>query len=312
MMYKRQKPEISNQKIRNRSSAQLSRGSQEGSALIVTLLLVTILVALVVNFVYDVHIDMSTVSNWSYAQKASFIARSGQNLSTRYISELNKESYSSERVAELPIERDLGSNVDLSVTVEDENAKLNINSIIYPNGKTNEKHLVSLQKLIEYLNINPDLALIIADWIDPDSEPRLSDSENSAKNEFLWSLDELRLVDGMNNKIFDKLSPYITIFGNAQVNINTADLPVLASLSRDMNEEFAQRIIYYRENSPFENKNHIVRVSGMEAIGIKILDRIGVSASHLRVTSRATVNDITRVIESVIDTSSEIHFWREG
>ena len=291
---------------------RFEQSDNSGSALIITLLLVTILVSLVVNFVYEVQIDMSTLSNWSYAQKASFIAKSGQNLSTQYISELGSEAYTDERKTELPIEQKFAPNVNLTITIEDESSKFNVNSIIFENGSTNEKTLASLKKLIEYLNINPNQALIIADWIDPDSEPRAFDSENSSKNDFLWSTDELKLIEGIDKETFHKLRPYITVFGNNQVNINTAEVPVLVSLGPDMTEELANRIIDYRESSPFENKNHIVRVTGLEAAGIKMLDRITVKAAEFRIISQATVSEITRVIESVVDSSMNIHFWREG
>jgi general secretion pathway protein K len=268
---------------------QLNQSDDNGSALIITLLIVAILVSLVVNFVYEVQLDMSTLSNWSYAQKASFVAKSGQNLSTQYISEMGSEAYTYEQKTELPVEKHFAPNISLTITIEDENSKFNVNSIINERGNTNEKNLESLKKLIEYLNINPNQALIIADWIDPDSEPRGFDSENSSK-----------------------LRPYITVFGNNQININTAELPVLLSLDPDMTEELANRIIDHRKNSPFEKANQVQNLTGLEQVGINMLDRITVKAAEFRITSQATVSEITRVIESVVDSSMSIHFWREG
>lgn len=286
----------------------------EGSALIITLLLVTILVALVVNFVYEVQLDMSSLSNWSYAQKASFVAKSGQNLGAQYISEIAGEAYTYEPKAEVPVEKNyFAPNVSLTITIEDENMKFNVNSIIRENGRiTHEENLESLKKLLEYLNINPNQALFIADWIDSDSDPRAFNSESGAKNDFLWSADELKLIDGIDEEIFLKLKPYITVFGNNQVNINTADVPVLLSLDPQMTEELANNIIDYRENTPFENKNQLQNLTGFGSIGIKNLDRITVRAEAFRIFSQATINDITRVIESVVDSSTKIHFWREG
>jgi general secretion pathway protein K len=290
----------------------IKKHKENGSVLIITLLLVTILIALVVNFVYAVFIDASSISNWSSAQRASFIARSGQNLSTEYIKEIRQYSFTYEREAAIPVKHNFGPGILLEINVEDQNSKFNINSIVYPNGLTNEKALSSLKKLFEYLKISSDLPLIIADWIDPDSEPRLSDSENSSKNTFLWCEDELKFIEGIDNTVFKAISPYITVYGSNEININTAELPVLVSLSNDMTEDLANRIIYYRESTPFENKNHIVRVSGLEAIGIQILDRITVKASSFGITARATVNEITRIIESVVDSSINVQFWREG
>lgn len=294
------------------SKCILQGPDQKGSALIITLLLIAILTGLVVDFVYEVYIDSAALSNWGNAQRASLIAKSGQTISAEFIKEIKKENYTDIREVQLPVMQVFGREASLTVTIQDENARFNINSIIWPNGLTNEAALSSLKKLLEYLNINPGLAMSIADWIDPDSEPRLLDSEHAVKNSFLWSVDELKLIEGIDQNIFDKISPHITVFGNNLININTAELPVLVSLSNDMTEDLARQLIDHRKTTPFENIGAVSNVSGLEAIGIDISNKITVRASSFRVKAIATVNEITRVVESVMDTSEKIHFWREG
>jgi len=286
--------------------------NKKGSALIVTMLIVALLTSLTVEFAYEVYIGTNAFSNWSNAQRASLIAKSGQALSSKYIEEKGGLSYTYPGEIDLPVEKDFGPDTILTIKIEDEHSKFNINSIIYQNGLTNEKALSSLKKLLEYLNINPSLAMTIADWIDPDQEPRLRDSEYGAKNSYLWSVDELRLIKGVDKRIFETISPFITVYGNGLININTAKLPVLVSLSNNMTETLAKRIIDYRENTPFEDVAHLQRVSGMETIGPLLIGRITVKSSNFRVTSTASVKEIIRVVESVIDTSSKVHYWREG
>ena len=290
------------------------RNDQRGSALIITLLIVTILISLVVNFVYEVHIDSSSLANWSNAQRASIMARSGQALGSRYLDEIKEYTYTNERKIEIPVNQSLGANSELTIVIEDENSKFNINSIIYENGSTNQKALSSLKKLLDYLNINPDLALLLADWIDPDNEPRLPYSEDTAKDTFFWSADELILVQGIDQDTFEKIVPYITVSEKWgwKININTAEIPVLVSLHKDMTEALAKRIIEYREDSPFEEWFHVQRVSGMKTIGQELAGTVQSKSTEFRITSTATVNEITRVIESIVDTSMTVHFWREG
>ncbi|RJQ50361.1 MAG: general secretion pathway protein GspK [Nitrospiraceae bacterium] len=286
--------------------------NQAGSALIITLLVVTTLVALTVEFAYEVYIDTTSLANWNNAQKASLIAKSGQTFSTKYIAEVKKRAPTAIGELTLPITKDLGTGTGLLIQMEDESAKLNINNILQQNLSGEMPYMDSLKNLLEYFNINPDIALIIADWIDSDSEPRLPRSEDIAKNAPLWSVEELKLIPGVNKEVFDRISPYITVFGDNLININTAKLPLLASLHPDMTETLAKRIIDYRETSPFEDTSHLQRVTGMKSIGIDVLGRISVKTSAIRVTSRATVNDITRIIESIMDTSYNILFWREA
>ena len=292
--------------------------SQRGSALIITVLIVTILVALVVEFAYEVYIDTSSLSNWANAQKASLIAKSGQTLSINYIAEINK-SYNTQSKVEFPVERDLGLNTQLILKIEDENAKININSILIENLKGETLHLTALQKLFEYLNINPKLSLVIADWIDTDSDPRLFDSEENAKNSFLSTVDELKLIKGIDKEVFEKISPYITVHKDRTrvnhfdtlININTAKLPVLMSLHKDMTEALAQRIIDYRETSPIETKGQLSNINGMKDLAASLYLPISFKSSDFRITTKATVNEITRIIESVVDKSARIQFWRE-
>ena len=46
-------------------------------------------------------------------------------------------------------------------------------------------------------------------------------------------VDELLLVKGFDRKIFDRLAPFVTVYGDGRVNINTASRPVLIALGFD-------------------------------------------------------------------------------
>ena len=291
---------------RRADRVQSTVSDDRGSALIITLLLISILVGLVVNFVYDVYIDSSAVSNWSNAQRASYIAKSGQNIAAGFIKQINLYPNTTIREIALPVARDFGSGSTLVVTVEDENSKFNINKI------TDKSTFNSLKKLFEYLKINPDIVLIIADWRDPDSDQRLPDSEDLAKNGEFWSIDELKLIKGIDGEVFDKISPYLTATSNWldwKINLNTAELPVLLSLGENMTETLAERIIEYRADTPFDELAEVSSIVGQdiwnELSGNKLKSDV------FRILTRATVNDIPRIIESVIDTKSKIYYWRE-
>ncbi len=284
---------------------------ENGTALIITLLLLTILTGITVEFAYSVYINTSSLTNWINAQKASLLDKSVQILISKYINEIKKTTFTAHEEINLPFSLYSEQEEEINIRIDDENSKFNINSIIYPNGMINEKAMLSLKRLLQYLEIDPALALKIADWIDPDIEPIIANSEDRAKNTYLWSLEELRLIDGIDEEVFKAIKPFITIYGNGMININSAEVPVLISLSDEMTETLAEKIIYYRENAPFQNKTDIVKVSGLEAIGIRLQDRISVKSFCYRVTTRATVNSVTRIIESVIDTSMNILYWKE-
>jgi hypothetical protein len=79
-----------------------------------------------------------------------------------------------------------------------------------------------------------------------------------------------------------------------------------------MTGALAKRIIEYREASPFKDWRDVQNISGMNTIGQQIGKTANTKSTDFRVTSTATVNEITRVIESIVDTSKTVRFWREG
>lgn len=80
------------------------------------------------------------------------------------------------------------------------------------------------------------------------------------------TLEELSYVKGMNNDILQKIKPYITIFGQGNVNINTASKPVLVALG--LGQPVIKKILEFRcgedaveateDDRVFRNANSIV------------------------------------------------------
>ena len=127
---------------------------------------------------------------------------------------------------------------------EDEESKINVNLLTQQNYKV-------LSALIAYFGFDEDTADVIAaaviDWKDSDDNTfnapdgaegdfyaRL-DPPRACKNYPFESVDEIRLVRGMTDDIFQKIAPYVTVYplsGRFQVNLNTASRPVLTALAR--------------------------------------------------------------------------------
>jgi len=96
-----------------------------------------------------------------------------------------------------------------------------------------------------------EMAAAVMDWLDEDDEPRENGAESAyyqglvpgypCKNKDFEVLEELLLVKGMTQEIFDNIKERLTIHGAGAVNINTADGLVLRSL--EMDESLAEKII---------------------------------------------------------------------
>jgi general secretion pathway protein K len=294
--------------------------NQKGIALVITLLALVLITAMVVEFSYGVYTGTNDLYNWRDSQRLSIMAKSGVNVSARFLSDMLKRySYTYPGSMDLPVENPF-EDFDgvISVRLEDENSKFNVNSLVSTNGIFNETSYNSFKRLLNALFLDEKLADKVADWIDRDSEARLSDSEAGAKNSPLISVDELLLINGINRKDYDKLLPYITVYGDRNaplININGAEAPVLMSLSDSITEELANRIIQYRGNTPFEKENQIFKVAGFETtLGQSLMGRITVEGTIFYIKSTAASGGIKRIIETVLDTSSSpavIKYWKE-
>ncbi len=85
-----------------------------------------------------------------------------------------------------------------------------------------------------------EAAAAIEDWRDPDTDQRPRGAEGfyyhslgqayDCKDGPFENVEELLLVKGITPDVYQRVEPYVTVFGSGRVNINTASLPVLRAL----------------------------------------------------------------------------------
>ncbi|MFH2137148.1 MAG: hypothetical protein ABII88_01400 [Candidatus Omnitrophota bacterium] len=98
------------------------------------------------------------------------------------------------------------------------------------------------------------IASSIVDWRDRDSMSAPNGAEDNyyqglkepydCKDDLFTTQEELCYVRGMTRGIFEKIEPYITVFGSGQVNINTAPKIVLNSLG--LSNRLVTKILLFR------------------------------------------------------------------
>lgn len=296
--------------------------SEKGMALVLTLLIMAMITAMTVEFVYGVYTTNAGLYNWREAQKLSLVAKSGISLATKIVSEnQNRYSYTYPGSIEMPVENILkGFTGKVVIRVVDENGKFNLNSLVWPNGTTNKTAFDSFVRLLRNLNLDENIAYRVVDWIGGDIEPRRRDSEEGTKNDYLDSVDELLFVKGIDSHAYDTLSPLVTVYGienvfNHLININTAPRAVIMSLDDNITEDLAERVIHYRALEPFNRVSDLVKVAGFGGpLGQSLMNKIVVKSSTLRITSVAEDDRIKRIIECVIalkDNDFLIVYWQE-
>ncbi|HET6419405.1 MAG TPA: type II secretion system minor pseudopilin GspK [Geobacteraceae bacterium] len=304
---------------------------ESGFALVITLIVAALLVAVAVEFIHDIYMERSLSRSYADAQQAALLADSGVFAGIKLLqANLADQEYSSllDKWAQpIEIEDDKGK---LRVEIIDESGKLNLNSIVFPNGTVNPAFFPMAQRLFSSLKLPVDLCDAVADWMDTDDEPRPGGAETSyyktlptpymAKNAPLDTFDELRLVKGFDEKTLNTLSPFVTAYNDGSgapfspININTAPRQVLAAIDENMNDMLAGRILDYRKTTPFKSTNEVSNISGLETIGIGLQGKISVKGTVYRIFSQATVNGTTRIVEALARADGSqpaILYWRE-
>jgi general secretion pathway protein K len=224
---------------------------------------------------------------------------------------------------------------EVLVTVEDEERKINLNRIMLPNGNApDERRLAVFQRLLDTLGIDRAVADAVVDWLDNDENPRVGGAESSyylglpkpyrAKNDLFDTIGELRLVRGVTDNVFETLRPFVTVSSSGLVNINTAPKEVLISLSAgtDMAEggaidaKTADEIIEYRKDHPFTTASQIRNVSPFLR---DLYDRtlmknlVDVRSTYFHVRSSGNVGGTVRTIDAIgirVGTEVQWRFWR--
>ena len=241
----------------------------EGVALILALLFIVLLTVIVVEFAYEMQVDATLIVQHTSTTEAYMAAKSIVALS---MSILAADLLFGEEEAE--IERtEVYDSLDepwaqstpllnlndavISVQIDDEYGKINLNALLYEDGGGVENEFLPLVDALTILFEARQLEFspidVILDWLDADDDPRPDGAENDyyqglevpfeCKNGPMDSIEELLLLPGITPEVFfgdDEdaefdllpLNELLTVHGHPEgrVNINTAPFEVLEAM----------------------------------------------------------------------------------
>lgn len=298
----------------------MRRSDERGIALLLTLLVLTLLVALILEFDAEARREYRDAAAFRDNFKATVLARAAVQAARGTLQQdLAKDRKagqffdSSTDLWALPI-RDyaIGDGL-LTGQIEDERGKLNLNDLAAGGDPIAKKARVQrVKRLFELLQINPDLVDAIVDWVDQDETPEPAGAESiyyqtlrpsyRAANAPLQTLLELRLIKGMTPDIMAKLSKLVTVYpheGQSKVNLNTASLLVLQALDPSITQSMASDIALAR---PFKTIQELDRVSSFADIGkeLRAQNLYDVKSDLFLARMMVRVNEVTRSATAVL------------
>jgi general secretion pathway protein K len=308
--------------------------NRNGFVVILALCMVSTLEVLLLVFNHKALADLRTADNFRNSEQALNCARAGLNIviaAVRNTADVNTNRtlsnlFSGENSF------DIGDG-KCSVTVVEENGKLNINLLKDNSGNPDRSRIEQLLRLIDLTNqehagLHIGYAMVpsIIDWTDGDDEitylPFIKYENLGAESTYYNKLkpsyecknapfnttEELLLIKGVTPQIYDCIRDYITVYGKGEININCAPKRVLECLSEKMDPVLAQMIIDRRKIRPFESIAELRDVPGMtDDIYYSIKKTVAVSPTerHYYVTSRGIVDQTSYEIAAILKRNTE-------
>jgi len=292
----------------------MRKSDERGIALLLTLLVLTLLVALILEFDAEARREYRDAAAFRDNFKATVLARAAVQaargvLQQDFVKDKQKGEFfdALTDLWALPITNYAIGDGLLTAQIEDERGKLNLNDLATGGDPiAKNKKVLRVKRLFELLQINPDLVDAIVDWVDADEKPEPAGAESlyyqtlhpsyRAANVPLQTLLELRLIKGMTPDIIAKLSKLVTVYppdGQSKVNLNTADPLVIQALDTAITQGMAAEIVQAR---PFKTVVELDRVSSFEDIGRKLRPEnlYDIKSNLFLARMMVTVNEVTR------------------
>jgi len=283
--------------------------NQKGFALILTLLMISMMVVVTLQFNRAVWSGLYGSSNLKEAGRLRLVARSGFECALVVLSEdasQNKvdslrEPWAQSRELSLQSTA-LFEKGHFMVEISDLSGKIQINQLVDDKGdwRPAQRDLFKRFLLSKSFGLDPDNVLnlmdFIKDWLDPDEEITRFGAESgyyqgleppyACGNGPLQSLDRLTLIKGMSEELVfgtsekQGIMPHLSLYGDGKININTAGPLVLQALSPEMTEDMVKDMIDYRKDptNDLTDPKWYRRVSGMDHIVFD--DNLVTTSSH--------------------------------
>jgi general secretion pathway protein K len=341
-----------------------SNGSRAGSALIVVMWVLGLLALFVLGFAFEMQLEARVTSAWRKQLKAGYLAKAGVELARMALLETadptmnntEPEAYLAKGQDEklryavwglahgsgVNLERKLGEGT-LSVSIQPENARMNINSMI--NIADRDATYKAWESVFENAAVPKDrwdgLVDCLIDWVDPNELSHLNGAESQyyeslsppyqSKNRPLATVDELIMIKGFNEllpesnrTVYDAIPGYLTMYSeDAKVNINAVTRDTLMAVL-NIDVQTAEEIIRERtgpdgqpgteDDRPFKDLNDLL--ARIPVLGQAVADRISFSPmGRFTILARGKVGDLERVIICVVRLSNKqitILNWFEG
>ena len=240
--------------------------SQRGVALLVALLVVALATVLIAGLLDRGELTAARTRNQLRAEQAAAYTQGLEAYAARVLSQdqANGGNFdAADDVWALPLPPTPVPGGQIMATMSDLNGRFNLNNL---DRKFDTQQIWSgkFKLLLGALKLDPTVADNVAAWMNADPAASPGDAwylaqpvpYRAAKRPFNH-VSELRLIKGVDGDVYARLAPYVSALPEGTpINVNTASVPVLMTLSASMTEEMAQPI-WQQGHAHFKNTNDV-------------------------------------------------------
>lgn len=288
-------------------------GHERGVALITVLLVVALATTAAVAMVSRQQLDIRRTGNMLQYEQAYLYVNGIEQWASRILRRDQRDNeydhLGEEWATQLPPVPVEGGQ--LGGYIEGRQGRFNLNSLLL-DGEPDPEAVERFSRLLQTLELDPDLVNALLDWLDADLEERFPGgaedgvylSEEPAYrsgNGPLVSITELRLLYGLDQEGYDKLAPHVAALPEpATINVNTATVPVLMSLAEGIDQGMAELLIEARGDEGYAELDDFLSQPGLEDLALPV-EVLGVSSRYFVVTSQIQFGKINVGYQSMIE-----------
>lgn len=306
-----------------------SPARQRGVAVLTAVLVVTLATVLAVNLLWQSSVDLRRTETLLLQDQARQYNLGGEELARVFLAMDHRNDPdgpdTTKEIWATPLKRDFEGGFFEGWLLDqqgrfDLNSLLDLNSLVGPDGKPDEKASRQFVRMLTLLPLESPLDTSTAnslmeatvDWIDPDSAPLLNGAEDDRytsreppyrpANFWFVSISELQAVEGYTPEIYAALEPHITALppaGNTRrkINVNTATDVVLASL---VDNETLQSV------EPFLNQEYQDAKEFLDESGFALTaDDIAINSNWFLLTVTTSIGTTQSTLYSLLERRGE-------
>ena len=315
--------------------------NNKGIALILTLLIISIIVSVTLQFNRYMRDDLYAAVNLRDGIKLGCIAKSGFNcaLAVLRVDDTGVDSLHDKWADPKTFSENSDVQFDegkFELKVSDHSGRIQINKLVKEDGKNyNNDQKGLLTRFLKSFGIEDEevdnIVDAIKDWIDADNEVTRFGAENayyqsldkpySCKNAPIEFLEELLLIRGITKELFygseenPGIADYISPHGDGRININTADRLVLRVLSDEIEEdpEMVKNMIEYRN----DEDNNLKEINWDERVGMRGVnfnpELLTTSSTYFEITSEGFKGAMAKRVTGIVERKEgtlQIRSWK--